>query len=168
MLPNTNQPRGLNLASFSGFNRDNNGGPAAQQENAEFWLNIGYEVTVQNADSGADEIIFISLARGIPLDSIKPFDVSKAKTANMASLRDAQNKLHDMFMAEANKLAPGEAKMLIIDEAIGLGCQIKRVKAEQEIPQDNQLAKVISFERPVSNEQIEDEKPAAKRGNKAA
>ena len=62
-------------------------------------------------------------------------------------------------MAEANTLEPGEAKLLIVDEAIGLAVQIKRVKAEQAVPQENTLRKVVSFDRSA--------KPAAK-SNKAA
>lgn len=152
-MATTNNTNGgpLNLSAFSGFDRNNRGGNSNQQsekDNAEYWLNIGYETSVKNSETGEEESIFVSLARGIPLDSIVPFDVSKTRSSNMAQLRDAQNGLHEMFMGEAKKLEPGEAKLLIIDEAIGLAVQIKRVKAEQEVPAENSLRKVVSFERP--------------------
>jgi len=150
---------GLNLSSFSGFDRNrNNSGQQAEQEKAEFWLNIGYETQVES-DEGKVETIFISLARGIPLDSIKPFDVAKSGTANMAQLRDAQNGLHESFMAEARALEPGESKLLIVDADIGLAVQVKRVKAEQAVPQENTLRKVVSFDRSA--------KPAEKQGKAA-
>lgn len=143
---------GLNLSSFSGFNRNNNSAQGSEQEQAEFWLNIGYETTVTNEETGKVETIFISLARGIPLDSIKPFDVSKTRTANMAQLRDAQNHLHESFMEEARKLEPGESRLIIEDLPLGLSVQLKRTKAEQAIPQENALRKVVSFERPVEKQ----------------
>jgi hypothetical protein len=145
---------GLNLSSFSGFDRNrNNSGQQAEQEKAEFWLNIGYETQVES-DEGKVETIFISLARGIPLDSIKPFDVAKSGTANMAQLRDAQNGLHESFMAEARALEPGESKLLIVDADIGLAVQVKRVKAEQAVPQENTLRKVVSFQRPTAEPEV--------------
>jgi hypothetical protein len=145
---------GLNLSSFSGFDRNrNNSGQQAEQEKAEFWLNIGYETQVES-DEGKVETIFISLARGIPLDSIKPFDVAKSGTANMAQLRDAQNGLHESFMAEARALEPGESKLLIVDADIGLAVQVKRVKAEQAVPQENTLRKVVSFQRPIVEPEV--------------
>lgn len=156
---------GLNLSSFSGFNRNNNSnsGQQADQEKAEFWLNIGYETSVTNEDTGKEETIFVSLARGIPLDSIKPFDVSKTRSDNMAALRDAQNGLHESFMAEARALEPGEAKLLIVDADIGLAVQVKRVKAEQAIPEENTLRRVVSFQRPT----LQAEEPAAHNESKA-
>lgn len=138
---------GLNLASFAGLgNRTANSkeNPSEnKQEDAEFWLNIGYQTTVATDDG--DQAIFVSLARGIPLDQIKEFDVSKSRTQNMAALRDAQNQLHSMFMTEANKLAPGEDKLVIIDETTGLSVQMKRVKGAVEAPTDNTLTKAIAF-----------------------
>jgi hypothetical protein len=75
----------------------------------------------------------------------------------MAQLRDAQNGLHEMFMGEAKKLEPGESKLLIIDNDLGLSVQLKRVKAEQEVPTENSLRKVVSFDRPAAQPE-----PAAK------
>jgi hypothetical protein len=141
--------QGLNLRSFTGFNREQAADPI-KDEAAEFWLNIGYETKVNN--DGVEETIFVSLARGIPLDSIKPFDVSKTRSDNMAGLRDAQNKLQESFMAEARTLAPGEQKLLIVDEAIGLAVQVKRVRAAQTAPTENALVRPVSFQRPAPAE----------------
>lgn len=138
---------GLNLSAFAGLgNRSASGTPENKQEDAEFWLNIGYNTTVVN--DGNEEEIFVSLARGIPLDQIKPFDVSKARTPNMAALRDAQNQLHDNFMSVAAQLEPGASAIVIMDETIGLAVQLKRVRGAMETPQENSLAKPIAF-RPV-------------------
>ena len=67
---------GLNLSAFAGLgNRTASGSNQEnKQEDAEFWLNIGYETIVVN--DGIEEPIFVSLARGIPLDQIKPFTAS--------------------------------------------------------------------------------------------
>lgn len=145
---------GLNLGSFTGFARNgsNKGTAPEQQENAEFWLNIGYEVGIVNAD-GDDELMFVSLARGIPLDSIKPFEIGKTRSSNMAALRDAQNGLHESFMIEARKLEPGESKLLIVDSEIGLSVQIKRVRGEQAAPVENSLRKQIGFNRQPANQE---------------
>ena len=139
---------GLNLSAFAGLGRNNASGNTTEnkQEDAEFWLNIGYSTTVVN--DGNEEEIFVSLARGIPLDQIKPFDVSKARTSNMAALRDAQNQLHDNFMSVAAQLEPGASAIVIMDETIGLAVQLKRVRGAMETPQENSLAKPIAF-RPV-------------------
>ena len=139
---------GLNLSAFAGLgNRTASGTTENKQEDAEFWLNIGYPTTVVN--DGEEEQIFVSLARGIPLDQIKPFDVSKARTPNMAALRDAQNKLHESFMQTAVQLEPGASAIIIVDETIGLAVQLKRVRGAMETPQENTLAKPIAF-RPVT------------------
>jgi hypothetical protein len=139
---------GLNLASFAGLGRNaSNNNTDNKQEEAEFWLNIGYQTTVVN--DGNEEEIFVSLARGIPLDQIKPFDVSKARTTNMAALRDAQNQLHASFMSVATQLEPGASAIIITDETIGLAVQIKRVRGAMETPQENTLAKAIPF-RPIA------------------
>ena len=135
---------GLNLSAFAGLGKTNNNNNAENKlEEAEFWLNIGYETTVVN--DGEEEKIFVSLARGIPLDQIKPFDVSKARTNNMAALRDAQNQLHATFMNVATQLEPGASAIVIMDDTIGLAVQLKRVRAGVETPIENALAKPIEF-----------------------
>jgi len=75
--------------------------------------------------------------------------VSKARTPNMAALRDAQNQLHDNFMSVAAQLEPGASAIVIMDETIGLAVQLKRVRGAMETPQENSLAKPIAF-RPVT------------------
>ena len=136
---------GLNLSAFAGLgNRTASGSNQEnKQEDAEFWLNIGYETIVVN--DGIEELIFVSLARGIPLDQIKPFDVSKARTTNMAQLRDAQNQLHELFMSEVSKLEPGGSAIIIVDKKSGLAVQAKRVRGAMETPVENTLVKPIRF-----------------------
>lgn len=140
----------LNLSGFAGLGRNlsQDNGPAngqtRQREDAKFWLNIGYQASVTN-EQQEEEPVFVSLARGIPIDQIELFDVTKQRTPNMAVLRQAQNDLHGMFMTEANKLEPGQSKLLIIDETTGLAVELKRVKGPQEIPTENALSRQIKF-----------------------
>ncbi len=138
------------LSTFAGLRNanQNNNTNTQELEQADFWLNIGYATTVTNKDEkgkNVDEVVFVSLARGIPLDQIKAFDIGKARTTNMAALREAQNDLHDMFMAEAGKLEPGESKIIIQDDATGLGVELKRVKGAVEAPKENALKREIKF-----------------------
>lgn len=150
MSTNGNAATGrLNLASFTGLAQrtaTGNANESAKQEDAEFWVNIGYPVQLpSNVEGEEPSMTFVSLARGIPLDHIKPFEVSKQRSSNMAALREAQNDIHDAFMAEARKLAPGDSVILFGDENVGLCVQIKRVRGEVEAPAENPLKRTFSF-----------------------
>lgn len=139
----------LNLAGFAGLSSraaSSTAPEAARQDDAEFWMNIGYPVELpSNVEGEEPTITFVSLARGIPLDQIKPFEVSKQRSSNMAALREAQNELHAAIMAEATKLEPGDSVILFGDENVGLCVQIKRVRGEVEAPAENALKRTFSF-----------------------
>lgn len=153
----------LNLGAFAGLGsrnlsrsdeRSNNGESRQKRPPAEFWLNVGYPVTLKDETTGEESITFVSLGLGIPLDQIEPFEVRKAGSSNMAALREAQNDLHDAIMVEANKLAPGDSTILF-GQQIGdtvMCVQIKRVRGEVEAPAENPLKRTFSFGAPAVEE----------------
>ena len=93
---------------------------------AQFWLNIGYPVTVKT-ESG-EEQRFVSLPTGIPLDTQEPL-ATNSRNAEFAAFQAARNNLHDQFMAVAAKLQPGEEKIIGLGDS-GLALQIRRVNEE--------------------------------------
>ena len=90
---------------------------------AQFWLNIGYPVTVKT-ESG-EEQRFVSLPTGIPLDTQEALPTN-SRNAEFAAFQAARNNLHDQFMAVAAKLQPGEEKIIGLGDS-GLALQIRRV-----------------------------------------
>ena len=93
---------------------------------AQFWLNIGYPVTVKT-ESG-EEQRFVSLPTGIPLDTQEALPTN-SRNAEFAAFQAARNNLHDQFMAVAAKLQPGEDKIIGLGDS-GLAIQIRRVNEE--------------------------------------
>lgn len=98
----------------------------------EFWINIGYVDYI--VEDGVEKETFVSLNTRQSLDGIDLFDVKKAGSANMAMLRQKQNELHESFMEVAQALEPGQAEIVCHDPVTGIAVEIRRVKAEQEIP----------------------------------
>ena len=88
---------------------------------AQFWLNIGYPVTVKT-ESG-EEQRFVSLPTGIPLDTQEPL-ATNSRNAEFAAFQAARNNLHEQIMAAAQALQPGEEKIL------NLQIQLRRVNEE--------------------------------------
>ena len=93
---------------------------------AQFWLNIGYPVTVKT--EAGEEQRFVSLPTGIPLDTQEPL-ATNSRNAEFAAFQAARNNLHDQFMAVAAKLQPGEEKIIGLGDS-GLALQIRRVNVE--------------------------------------
>ena len=93
---------------------------------AQFWLNIGYPVTVKT-ESG-EEQRFVSLPTGIPLDTQEAL-ATNSRNAEFAAFQAARNNLHDQFMAVAAKLQPGEEKIIGLGDS-NLALQIRRVNEE--------------------------------------
>lgn len=93
---------------------------------AQFWLNIGYPVTVKT--EAGEEQRFVSLPTGIPLDTQEPL-ATNSRNAEFAAFQAARNNLHDQFMAVAAKLQPGEDKIIGLGDS-GLALQIRRVNEE--------------------------------------
>ncbi len=127
------------------------GGLSRQDQNeertkAQYWLNIGYPVIMPSEHEGEDDReTFVSLNAGIPLDNIEAFDLGKQRTGNMAMLRQAQNALLENFKQAASELAPGEARIIMFDDSIGLGIEIRRVRGEQETPVEAENPMLRSF-----------------------
>lgn len=122
-------------ASTSGNNNSH-----SDQVPAKYWMNTGYTSEVTN-DEGQPESVFVSLRQGVPLDNIESFDLTKIRNPKMASLRAAQNDLHDQLMEVAEGLAPGEAKTINIE------VEIRRVNEAVEAPaaKDNTLIRKLSL-----------------------
>lgn len=93
---------------------------------SQFWLNIGYSVTVQGEDG--QEQRFVSLAQGIALDNI---EAQKTNTNNAVfnQFRAAQNDLAESLINKAKTLKPGE-EVIIATGDNGLSIQLRRVKEE--------------------------------------
>ena len=121
----------LNLSGFANLSNRSAAAESApagrqQREEAKIWLNFGYPKVIPGVDGAEDTETFVSLARGIPLDQIEKFDMTKQNRATMATLRRDQNNFLDALMAKAEELQPGEAKIICFDEVSGLGIEMRR------------------------------------------
>ena len=96
---------------------------------AQFWLNVGYVSNVKDEDG---TYRFVSLAQGIPLDSIESLPVN-SRNQSFAMFRQAQNELRDDLLTEAKQLKPGE-DMIFEAGPSGLTFQLRRVQDEQAAP----------------------------------
>lgn len=112
------------------------------QTKSEFWLNIGYPVEVET-DDGVEER-FISLPFGIPLDTMKPYEITTTSDA-FAYLRMAQNDLLEAIMEAAHSLKPGESKVISAGEQLAV--EIRRIKGERVDLKsgENPFARKLSF-----------------------
>lgn len=112
---------------------------------AQFWMNVGYEASVEVED-GKVETRFISLAVGIPLDTIEELPVT-SRNALYAATNGARNDLHKQIMAVCAKLAPGEERVLK-GECGGLQIQLRRVNeasADATDPTNNGLIRRLNL-----------------------
>lgn len=128
---NFNKPAALNFA---------NKGAAAtgtDKPKAQVWINVGYPVEVQLTDNTV-ETRFVSLATGIPVDTQEKLPTS-SRNQEFAAFQAARNNLHEQIMAAAEKLAPGEEKLL------NLSIQLRRVNDEMEAvsPDQNLFVKAL-------------------------
>lgn len=122
---------GLNLPT-SLSSTSNGATAAANRPKADFWLNIGYNVTVDVTDmNGAvsQENRFVSLPVGIPLDTMTLLPTDSQNEAYRA-FQAARNGLHEAIMGVAKTLKPGEEKILGGQGNPGeLVIQLRRVSA---------------------------------------
>lgn len=91
---------------------------------AELWMNIGYSTEIENEETGKVEHRFVSLPRGIPLDTMEKVQTDSSNQL-LAAFQGARNDLLEQIMDAAKLLEPGEER--IIGEAGGLQLQIRRV-----------------------------------------
>ena len=94
---------------------------------------------VQTADN-QQETRFVSLATGIPVDTQEKL-ATNSRNAEYAAFQHARNNLHDQIMAAAQKLQPGEERML------NLQIQLRRVNDEVEpaFGDDNMFIKKVDL-----------------------
>lgn len=87
---------------------------------AEVWINVGYTNDAMLDDQG--QPYFVSLAQGIPLDTIEPLPTN-SRNDKYAAFSDARNNLQEQLAQYAEQLQPGESR------TIQLEVQIRRVNA---------------------------------------
>ena len=120
----------------------------AQQDRpeAEYWINLGYSVDTQN-DDGDTSTMFVSLATGIPLDTMSDFDLSRINSPTMRNLRQAQNDLKDQLLQAAATLEPGGSIIIMTDDNTGLQVELRRRKGAQapSAIAENPLARKLNF-----------------------
>lgn len=106
------------------FGQKNNAATDKEQRPAsQFWLNVGYEVEVPNAE-GQNETRFVSLPAGIPLDNIEQL-VVKGKNQDWNMFQSARNDLLTQLMAAAQAMEPGE------EQIVNLQIQLRRTNNEE-------------------------------------
>lgn len=113
--------------------------PAADKPKSQFWLNLGYSVTVEGETGPEDR--FVSLASGIPLDGQEVL-ATNSRNIPYAQLNAARNDLHDQLMELAGDLAPGESRI------VQLEVQLRRVNEDVAVtvdPNTNQFARKLSL-----------------------
>lgn len=99
-----------------------------RKPDAQVWINIGYSVETEN---GVEQR-FISLPRGLPLDTMPTHTLPKQVTdsnADYVARLEAENLMYRQFMDLAAKLEPGETRNIE-----GLTLQLRRVKEAEERP----------------------------------
>lgn len=106
-------------------------GSNTDRPKSKFWINIGYDSGVLDENTGNNK--FVSLPAGIPLDG-QERQSTNSRNSEFAALQSARNNLLDQIMAEAEKLKPGEERLL------NLQIQLRRVNDEaEEVPADQNM-----------------------------
>lgn len=101
-----------------------------ERPKTKFWINIGYDSGVAD-EQGITK--FVSLPVGIPLDNQERLPTN-SRNQEFAAFQAARNNLVDQIMAVAEKLEPGEEKML------NLQVQLRRINEDQaELPVDENI-----------------------------
>lgn len=123
MAANAIQPRRFSL----GDNLPSAAAESAKEERpqAKFWLNVGYEVAVKDAD-GVEGTRFISLPVGLPLDTQQ--HRATRGTGEVAQIISAGNDLLDELIKAAQAIPAGETKL------VNLQIQIRHVQEASAIP----------------------------------
>lgn len=112
-------------------NVQGNGSTKDDRPKAQFWANIGYEIT-----DGDGNIRFISTPVGIPLDTQEKLKTNSSNR-EFAAFQGARNNLLDQLIELASTFEPGEERIVCQDENTGLAIQLRRVNEEAEaIPTD--------------------------------
>lgn len=110
----------------------NNGSSASGRQDlpkAQFWLNVGYYCDAPTTEDPQAQR-FVSLPVGIALDTMEPVRIS-GQNRDFNAFQSARNELHQLILAEAEKLEPGQ------DEILNLQIQIRRVNGEPVVDSAN-------------------------------
>lgn len=112
---------------------------------AQIWMNIGYQQPFTNPESQEEEVRFISLPQGLPIDTMEKLE-EKGNSDIFRAIRNGQNNLLDQIIAKGKTLQPGEEVIIAMGEN-GLAIQLRRVKAEQAPidPTHNPLVRQLSL-----------------------
>jgi hypothetical protein len=86
---------------------------------ANIWLNIGYEVEVQDTE-GVTETRFINLPMGLPLDTMEEVKTNSSNET-FAAMQVAKNDLLKQLLGAAADLKPGQERI------VNLQVQMRRV-----------------------------------------
>lgn len=134
---------GTPLRSFArSFGSGENTTTTEERPSADVWMNVGYAVEVPATEEGEEPTMrFIGVPLGIALDTQKPIDTSKTRSAELLEVQTFQNKLLEDLQQHAQSLQPGE------EQIINLQVQIRRVKGPIEAPVANASS---VFARPMS------------------
>lgn len=104
---------------------------------AELWINIGYTSDIQD-DQG--QPYFISLAQGIPLDSLEELPTN-SRNDKFAAFNAARNDLQQQLMQFAEQLQPGEARTIQLEVQL----RRKNAPAAPIDPANNPMVRKLSF-----------------------
>lgn len=108
-----------------------------ERPQAELWINIGYTSDVQD-DQG--ENYFISLAQGVPLDTLEELPTN-SRNDKFAAFNAARNDLQKQLMEFAEQLQPGEARTIQLEVQL----RRKNAPAAPIDPANNPMTRKLSF-----------------------
>lgn len=103
----------------------------APRPKAQFWVNIGYPIEVQDA-AGQVERKFVSTPMGMPLDTQEKIAIT-GKNVNYIAFCTARNTLLDDLIEQAGPLEPGQEVEFPIGNT-GLFLQFRRVDVAGAAP----------------------------------
>lgn len=106
----------------------NNNAQKNERPHATLWLNIGYLSDVLDENGEAK---FVSLAQGIPLDTIEDLPV-RGKNMEWNNFQSARNDLRDQLIEIGNQLEPGECQYFDTDSTLII--QLRKVEVENVAP----------------------------------
>lgn len=107
------------------------GGTKTPKPKANFWVNLGYPVSVQDM-AGEVETRFVSLPMGMPLDTQEKLPIT-GKNVNYIAFQTARNSLLDYVVESFSDMVPGEERIMPIGDT-GLFLQVRRVNDDTTVP----------------------------------
>lgn len=118
---------------------------SSEKKKSEFYINIGYPVESIHPLTQEPTTTFVALQQGIGLDFVTEIDPTKEKSQFAADLAVAKNQLREYILDVAKDVEPGGSTIFMMDEVVGLCCEIKRVRGDQTPSGENPFKR--TFER---------------------